>query len=80
MNVIDVVEMTCCVVLTCIFSGNDYLNDLTSQAHYTRCVGMCLFNRRSHFMSADGQLTDRRQLFYRLIMHYIPIRTKLIKL
>ena len=28
-----------------------------------RCVGTCLFNSRSQVMSADGQLTGRRQLF-----------------
>ena len=47
--VICYVEMACCVVLTCKFLGNDYLHDLTSQAHYTLRIDMEDFENNTRY-------------------------------
>ena len=43
------VETTCCVMITYIFSGNDKLYDLTSQAHYTLRIDMEDFENNTRY-------------------------------
>ena len=47
--VIFYVETTCCVVLTCIFPGNDHLHDLTSKARNTLRIDMEDFENNTRY-------------------------------
>ena len=49
MIVIYSVETTCCAMVTYIFSGNDNLHDLTSQAHYTLRIDMEDFENNTRY-------------------------------
>ena len=49
MIVIYFVETTCGAMITYIFSGNDYLHDLTSQAHYTLRIDMEVFENNTRY-------------------------------